>query len=371
MGFWRQYKHIVYLMLIAGAVFLAALRFSTVITFGSAVFDALIPLVWGVLMAFILQIIVKRFERIYFPTAVDGWKAASRRPVCIVLAIVAILLAIFFVARMAVPQLIASLGIVVKATPQIYHATEQWINTIIAENPDVLRPDIIHSISPNSVVTYISDLGAEGGKYVMHTMSSAVEMVFNFVVGLIFAIYILLDQERLRSQAKRIGKAYCSEKTTDRIGYVWQVTSQTFSSFFIGQFLDALILGIMVGIGLWLFGLSYALTIGCVVGLTALIPLLGAYLGGAIGIIMLLAVSPMQAALFVVILVVMQQIEGNVIYPRIVGGSVGLPGIWVFAAITIGGTLYGVPGILFSVPLAGTLYKLFMEDIGRRLERKL
>ena len=154
----------------------------------------------------------------------------------------------------------------------------------------------------------------------------------------------------------------------NRVSYVTRVAVQTFSNFFVGQFIDALILGVMVGITLWLFNIEYATTIACVIGLTGLIPLLGIYVGGGvIGAVMLLTVSPMDALIYVIILEILHQIESNFIYPKIVGDSIGLPGLWVFVAVIVGASLMGVTGMLIGVPLVATFYKLLMRDVEERL----
>ncbi|WP_298705544.1 AI-2E family transporter [uncultured Veillonella sp.] len=366
----KEYKHIVTLIILAGIVFLIAIKFDSILVNVRLVLNAIMPLVWGILIAFVLNIIVKRFEQIYAPKSTKKWVIASRRPVCIVLAILSVLLALFIVGWMAVPQLVHSLTIIVQAVPGLYEQGSQFVSSFIANTPALHDSGVMNSISPESFADNLKKIGADSGRYIVRTMSDTVEWVFDFVVGLIFAIYVLLDKETLRSQLGRICRAYGREHRIGVFVHVWRVASQVFSSFFIGQFLDALILGVMVGAGLAIFSVPYALTIGCVIGLTALIPLLGAYIGGFMGMIMLLSVSTMDALIFIIILVVMQQIEGNFIYPKIVGGSVGLPGIWVFAAITVGGTLYGVPGILLSVPLGATIYKLVREDVDKRLASK-
>ncbi|WP_251454794.1 AI-2E family transporter [Veillonella intestinalis] len=368
MNFFKEYKSIIGLIILSGLVLLFTIKFDSVLESFRMAMNAIMPLIWGVLIAFILNIIVKRFERIYFPTKVSGWQHATRRPVCVVLAILAVLLAIFLVGRMAIPQLVHSLGIIVQALPDLYKESSKWVNQFINNTPYLSTADVMNSISTENIVEQLRQIGADSGRYIVQTMSDAFEMVFNLVIGLIFAIYVLLDKEALRRQFGRLARAYGKEKHIRGVVHVWRVASQVFSSFFVGQFLDAVILGVMVGIGLWCLSVPYAMTIGCVIGLTALVPLLGAYIGGFMGLVMLLSVSMMDALIFIIVLVVMQQIEGNVIYPRLVGGSVGLPGIWVFAAITIGGTLYGVPGILLSVPLAATIYKLLKEDVDKRLE---
>ena len=199
-------------------------------------------------------------------------------------------------------------------------------------------------------------------------MSSAMGWIFNLIIGLFFAVYILLDKERLLKQATYVCHAYFSKKSVSRLSHWTDVAFNTFSKFFIGQFLAALVLGIMVGLALWMFDVSYAMTIACVIGLTGLIPLIGVYVGGLMGAIILLTVNPVEALIYLIILEVIHQIESNFIYPRIVGSSIGLPGIWVFATVIVGGALDGVVGMLIGVPLVATLYKLWQEDVRARLQ---
>lgn len=352
MGFFKKYKSSIGLIILGGLVFLFTIKFDSVLTSFKIGMSAVMPLVWGVLIAFVLNIIVKRFEKIYFPSAENGWKHTSRRPVCVVLAILTILLAIFLVGYMAIPQLVHSLGIIVQALPGLYNDSSAWVSRFIENTPYLSTSGVMDSISSDKTVEQLRQIGADSGRYIVKTMSDTVEMVFNFVIGLIFAIYVLLDKEVLRRQLGRLARAYGKDHHIKNMVHVWRTASQVFSSFFIGQFLDALILGVMVGAGLAVLSVPYAMTIGCVIGLTALVPLLGAYIGGFMGLVMLLSVSTMDALIFIIVLVVMQQIEGNVIYPRIVGNSVGLP------------------GILLSVPLAATVYKLLKEDVDQRLAHK-
>lgn len=368
MNFFREYRAIIGLIVFAGIISLIVLNFSTVTHGISLVIDAVVPLIIGLCTAFILNIVVASFERMYFPKSQAPWVLKTRQPVCLMLAILAVLLILTLVGSLALPQLVHSLTIVVNVVPKLYQDLREYINQYAATMPFLVQNQVMNTVSPDSILQNVSKFGADGGRYLVRTMGQAFEMVVNFAIGLIFAIYVLVEKKNLAEQVEKLLRVY-GGGSLPRLHYVLSVANDVFSKFFIGQFLDALILGILVGIALEIAGVSYALPIGCVVGLTALIPLLGAYIGGAMGILMLLAVSPMQALVFIIILVVMQQIEGNIIYPRIVGGSVGLPGIWVFAAITLGASLYGILGILLSVPIAATIYRLVREDVAARIRK--
>ena len=185
-------------------------------------------------------------------------------------------------------------------------------------------------------------------------------------MGVIFAVYMLMQKEKLTSQLKRLVRAYLPEEKAQKLLYVGHITNDTFKKFFGGQFIEAILLGVLCFIGMTIFGMPYALTISVLVGVTALIPVFGAFFGTAIGAILILAVNPMQAFWFVVYIIVLQQIDGNFIYPKIVGDSVGLPGIWVMLAVLVGGNSLGIIGMLIGVPIASVAYKLIKEYVEKK-----
>lgn len=366
MDLFSKYKHLVGLVLLAGLLLLLIIRLSDVTSVLGTLYSAVRPLIMGIITAFILNIIVSKYESLYFKRSRNKFIVKTRRPISILLAIVSILFIISFVMWGAIPQVVHSLAVAVKVLPDVYANTvtwsEEWIHTL-----PIQTINVANNLSMENIVNNVSALGTQWGTNIVKATGNAIGILFNFIIGLIFAIYILVNKETLSEQFTRLFCAYLPDRWVFHMSHVLHVANETFSKFFIGQFLDAIILGCMVTVGCLILQLPYAYNIGCVIGLTALVPIIGAYVGGAIGLIMLLNEGPMPALVFVILLVAMQQIEGNLIYPRIVGGSVGLPGIWVFAAVTIGGSLYGVLGILFSVPLAATAYKLIGEDVNKRL----
>jgi predicted PurR-regulated permease PerM len=185
------------------------------------------------------------------------------------------------------------------------------------------------------------------------------------VIGLIFSLYVLIEKEKLGSQIRTLVKTYLP-KTANKIFYVTSVLDDSFHSFIVGQCLEAVILGGLCVTGMLLLQFPYAIMIGVFIGFTALIPVAGAYIGAAVGAIMILTVSPLQALQFLLFVVVLQQLEGNLIYPKVVGESIGLPGIWVLTAVTVGGGVLGVGGMFLAVPLFAASYRLIKEDVLRR-----
>ena len=198
---------------------------------------------------------------------------------------------------------------------------------------------------------------------VLGIAGSAVSSVFNLVISLVFALYLLATRDTLLRQADRLFTVYMPEDKRQKLYSVLKTANETFSKFFAGQAIEAVVLGVLCTVGMLIFRLPYAIMIGTLVGITSLIPLIGAYIGGTVGFIIIFPESIYLAIGFVIFLVILQQLEGNIIYPRVVGHSVGLPGIWVFASVIVGGGLFGITGILFGVPVAATIYKLIQNNI--------
>lgn len=363
----KDYKAFIGTLALVGVMLFIVLRLDSWYRVFLNVVDAFLPLVIGILIAYILNIIVVYFERIYFPRFHKPWVVKSRRPVSVVAALVTVLLTISFIMRLVVPQTIMSLTLAVQSAPQIYADFQVWTANSIHNIPLLEEYVFAGNFTMQDILNEVGIYITEGVKNAAFLVGNVVGKVLQISIGFIFAIYILLNKEILFRQIDRVGRAYISEVWRMRIAYVLQVSDDVFRSFFVGQFVDAVILGAMVGISMWAVGLSYASNIGFVIGLTALIPIVGAYIGGLIGIMMLATVGWWNAVLFLILLVIMQQIEGNFIYPKVVGNSIGLPGIWVFAAISVGAALYGIMGVLLSVPIAATLYKLLSHHVEVRL----
>jgi len=222
----------------------------------------------------------------------------------------------------------------------------------------------------NEVMKFVSGgLGSTVGA-VVSAVSNVISDVVTGVLAFIFAIYFLLGKEKLCEQYRRLMKNYLPEKAVRKINYVASVVNDSFHRYIVGQCTEAIILGVLCALGMLVFQFPYAGMIGALIGFTALIPVAGAYIGGVVGFVMILTVSPIKALLFIVFLVVLQQLEGNLIYPKVVGGSLGLPAVWVLAAVTIGGALMGISGMLIGVPIAASVYRLIRDDMRRKEQDK-
>jgi predicted PurR-regulated permease PerM len=271
--------------------------------------------------------------------------------------------------NLVLPELINCIASFIRLIPG---ALQTVVNIIGEEQILSLFPDLKSGFDFSSISTQVEQLirtiiGGVGGAVdsIMTAVSSLFSVVVNLVIGLIFSLYVLLDKEGLGRRFKTLISTYFS-KSAKKIFYVVNVLDESFHSFIVGQCIEAVVLGSLCVVGMLIFKFPYAVMIGAFIGFTALIPIAGAYIGAAVGAIMILTVSPLQAVQFLVFVVVLQQLEGNLIYPKVVGESIGLPGIWVLTAITVGGGVLGVGGMLLAVPVFAAGYRLVKEDVVRR-----
>lgn len=353
------------------ALLILGIRYFDVLLGGAGnLWSIMMPLTMGCVIAYVLNIILRVLEKLYFPGAKSSAVHRSRRPVCIVLSMVLIAAVIFLVFRLVIPELVSAISIIGAGIPVLFERAVDWIAVNAETFPGVAEELQNLKIDWNSLGdSVLNYLKAGLGGFLNSTVSivtSVVGGVVNFVIALIFAIYILSSKEKLAGQVKRIVRAYAKPEWMTAGKRIVVTADQTFSSFIIGQVTEAVILGTLCTIGMLIFQFPYAPMIGAFIGATALIPIVGAYLGAAVGVIMILTQDPVKAVLFVLFIVVLQQLEGNLIYPKVVGSSIGLPGIWVLAAVTVGGGLLGIPGMLLGVPAAATLYKLLAYDVNQR-----
>ena len=274
---------------------------------------------------------------------------------------------------MVIPELINALALIIQEAIGYLQQAQTWLT----ENPDAL-PSFIsqylgQELDIRETVQRVINLVLQGVTGILGSavsvFGSLAGIAMDTVFAVIFALYLLFGKEKLIRQLKRLCRRYMGSAFTFRLGYVLKILNVKFQNFIIGQCLEALILGVLCTVGMWIFRFPYALMVGATIAATALIPILGAYLGAAVGAFMIFTESPLQALGFLVFIIVLQQLEGNLIYPKTVGSSIGLPGIWVIAAVTIGGGLAGIPGMLVGVPLAAAVYQLISDDV-RRAEKK-
>lgn len=334
---------------------------------GSAVWAAVFPLALGCVIAYLVNLIMGRLERVYFPKARTGIAASSRRIVCMVASFAIVAAVVAVIVNLVLPELKASVGVIQQGVSMvagdIYDWAQRDLDMLIAslggsgvENLERSFADFVGSVSngdSSSVMAMVKSL--------FSTATSIAHSVFSFVVALVFSLYLLIDKDRVLKGADALVDLLVPARFAGGLRHAGHVANQAFSRFITGQCIEAVILGTLCALGMSLLGMPYAVAIGACVGLTALVPVFGAWLGGAIGFLMILTVDPAQAVWFIVFLVVLQQFETHLIYPNVVGASVGLPGIWVFASVLVGGALFGVVGMFLGVPTVATVRTLAIE----------
>ena len=331
------------------------------------------PFILGAAIAFVLNVPMRRIESSL--SCVLKKDSRLLRPVSMALSILLVAGVLFLVMFVVAPQLVRTLLGLQSSIPVFFGEVRQWLEKLFAENPQILtnmeQIQIDWQELFNDALKFLKN-GA--GSMLDTTFSAAISIVngmSTFLIGFIFSIYILLQKENLIRQTKKLLAAFLPEKTVAGIIRIAALTSKTFSNFFTGQCVEAVILGSMFFIVLMVLRLPYALLIGVLIAFTALIPVFGAFIGWAVGAFLMLIISPMDALLFSVVFFTLQQIEGNMIYPHVVGNSVGLPSIWVLVAVTLGGSMMGVVGMLIFIPLCSVLYTLLRDTVNERLRRRL
>lgn len=293
-----------------------------------------------------------------------------RRPLAVLLTLLLLIAVLLTVVFMVIPEIVHSAGMLAAEVPGALERLSAWLNTL--DNPLAQEPlQYLEQINWEQIGQELFELLRNGaGQFLTGTLnvaSSIVTSVISFVIGLILAVYVLLGKDKLGGQVKRLMTAYLPAGWVERILYVAAKANQIFGNFLSGQFLEALILGMMCFIGMLVFGFQFAPMVSVLVGVTAFIPIFGAFIGGTVGVFVIFVQQGWMMALwFIVFIVALQQIEGNLIYPHVVGKSVMLPGIWVLTAVTLGGNLAGIAGMFISVPLCSLLYALLREAVNRR-----
>lgn len=366
----------------------ACIKFDIVLKAFGYILNLLKPFIFGFCIAFILNIPLSKIEGMLTGKNKKGKikKNSDKREkkvepenkktngklrlLSIVISLLIFIGIIFLTLFLVIPEFINTISIFKNSIPTAFNTCKEWLENVMSNNPQVIEK--INEFKPDwqqldeNVTTWIKSTATGIIGVSIDFVISFFSGVINFFMGVIFAVYMLMQKEKLVCQFKRVFRAYIPEEKCNSLFHIGQITNDTFKKFFGGQFIEAILLGILCFIGMTIFRMPYALTISVLVGVTALIPVFGAFFGTAIGAILILAVDPMQAVWFVVYIIVLQQIDGNFIYPKVVGDSVGLPGIWVMLAVLVGGNSMGIIGMLIGVPIASVIYKLVKEYVNSK-----
>lgn len=334
----------------------------------SKVFSVLMPFIVGAAIAFILNAVLKQIEELIGKKFLR-LKKSTLRVISVILTYFCLFALLALVLNLVIPELISSFSVMA-------------VNIQSFLNENISKPNMeefgkwfdLFDIDPQKLIEKVPEFVQQIGNGLMSSTASAVNsivsVVVNLLVGTIFSVYVLMSKETLSRQSKKIVYALISEKKAAQFFDFVSLVNKTFSNFLSGQLLEIMILGSMFAVSMTLLGLPYAVLIGILIAFTALIPIVGAWVGCIIGVILIMMVNPMQTLEFVILFVVLQQIEGNLIYPRVVGSKVGLAPMWVMVAVTIGGNLFGILGMLLFIPTCSVIYVLISRFVNKRLKEK-
>ncbi len=346
----------------------------------NAVVGLLSPFIIGFAIAFIINAVLCPLERLWGKLFSRSKGKAERvinalkRPVCLVLSTIIVIGVIFAILFMVIPELKETITAFADKLPAFlsrlntyFTQLSEFLAKYKIELPEItLNADKIISV----LNSFITDKGSAVLDKTVDITTSIFSIAFNLVLAFVFSFYLLAQKEKIGRKTRNILYATIGEKNSDRIIKISSLANTTFTKFVTGQLTEAVIIGSLCFIGMLIFGMPYAPVISVLIGATALIPIFGAFIGTAVGAVLILSVDFMTAVWFVVFIIVLQQLESNLIYPRVVGKSVGLPGILVLSAVTLGGGLFGFAGILLGVPVCSVLYCVFNEFVAKRLEDK-
>ena len=340
------------------------------VSLAGALLGASAPLILGCAIAYVVNILMSFYEEHWFTTGKYAAAAQKfRRPACLVLAFATVIALVVLIVALIVPQLVSCVQILLSEIPGAMTRAVEFVHSLNIVPQDLIAPLMMVDWQSKLLVilrTLTSGVGNVMGA-VISTVSSLFSALVTGLLAVIFAIYVLLSREDLKRQFGKLLKRFLPPKWQGRVCYAMHTLDDCFHRYIVGQCLEAVIIGVLCALGMMLLRLPYATMIGALVGFTALIPVAGAYIGAGVGAFMILTVDPFQALIFLVFLVVLQQLEGNLIYPKVVGSSLGLPGIWVLAAVTVGGGLMGIGGMLLGVPLAAAAFRMLRDDVNSRL----
>ncbi len=370
-------KKIRELIVFTALIVVAFWKFDVVLGVIKAAWGIIFPFALGGAIAFVINVPMSFLENKIFGKGKEkGSKAAEKmaRPVSLLLTIVLVVGVIVLVMFGLIPQLTTTIGNLMNSIADFIPQMQNWVREFTHNNQEIMNFVDQMEFNPQQAVKWGMSILGNGAGNVMNTTMTAVGSIVSgvttFFIAFSFACYILFQKEKLHVQVRKVFFAFIPKRKAEVILEICSLTYRTFANFLTGQCLEAVILGSMFVITLSILRMPYALLIGIIIAFTALIPVFGAFIGCVLGFFLIFMVKPEQAILFIVVFLVLQQIEGNLIYPHVVGGSVGLPSIWVLAAVTIGGNLMGIVGMLIFIPFVSVLYTLFREYVYLRLKKQ-
>ncbi|MCB6364662.1 AI-2E family transporter [Intestinibacillus massiliensis] len=372
-------KKIALLIAFAVLLFVGLENFQKVTGVISGFFALVSPFILGGCIAFILNVPIAFIERSLFGKRREDWARKCKRPVSLVLAIALVLGLVVVVVLLVAPQIARSIGLLSNRMPDFFLKVQGWISELEAQFPALsgqlsnLQFDwdtIDWGMVGQTAWDFLRNGAGDMLGSTFNMASSIIGAIVNFFLGMFFALYVLLQKEKLGRQVKKLLYAVLPSPKADGFLSICTLSQQTFANFITGQCTEAVILGLMFFISMSVLHFPYALLVGALIALTALIPIFGAFIGCFVGAFLILIENPMQALWFIILFLVLQQVEGNLIYPHVVGNSVGLPSLWVLVAVTVGGSTMGIVGMIICIPVFSVLYTLIRTATNNRLRAR-
>lgn len=338
----------------------------------SGVLSILSPIFIGLFIAFILNVLLNFIENVIFEKLFKnvGWIRKKKRVLSVILTYLVTIAIVATIVFFIFPQVARSLESLGNKLPQYLSSLQKNLMDLLI-TLGITDVDLNEVFGDWQEVTKsIKDVAGNTMDALFDITINVASAVVNFFLGLIFSIYFLLYKDKLIRIARKLIYTFTPKKVAEKVAYIFREINKTFTRFIGGQLTEAFILGGMCFLGMTVLGLPYAPLIGVLIGITSLIPILGAYIGTVPSAFILLMENPMQALIFIVFLIIIQQIEGNFIYPKVVGNAIGLDGLWVFLAITIGGKIMGILGMILGVPSVAVIYTLMRKFTNKRYHEK-
>ena len=369
-------KKIRELIVFTALLVVALWKFDVVLDVLKTIGQIIFPFILGGAIVFVINVPMSFLEKKIFENVKKENKTARKlaRPVSLLLTIVLVVGVIALVMIGVIPQLTKTMGSLMINITDFIPQIKIWIRDFFHDNREIMNLVDQVQFNPDQAIRWGISLLGNGAGNMMNTTVSAVGSVVSglatFFIAFSFACYVLFQKEKLHVQVRKVLFAFLPKQKAEAFLKVCSLTYRTFANFLTGQCLEAVILGCMFVVTLSILRMPYALLIGVLIAFTALIPIFGAFIGCAVGSFLIFMVSPKQAIIFIIVFLVLQQIEGNLIYPHVVGESVGLPSIWVLAAVTIGGNLMGIVGMLVFIPLLSVVYTIFRKVVYQRLKKR-
>ena len=369
-------KKIRELIVFTALLVVALWKFDVVLDVLKTIGQIIFPFILGGAIVFVINVPMSFLEKKIFENVKKENKTARKlaRPVSLLLTIVLVVGVIALVMIGVIPQLTKTMGSLMINITDFIPQIKIWIRDFFHDNREIMNLVDQVQFNPDQAIRWGISLLGNGAGNMMNTTVSAVGSVVSglatFFIAFSFACYVLFQKEKLHVQIRKVLFAFLPKQKADAFLKVCSLTYRTFANFLTGQCLEAVILGCMFVVTLSILRMPYALLIGVLIAFTALIPIFGAFIGCAVGSFLIFMVSPKQAIIFIIVFLVLQQIEGNLIYPHVVGESVGLPSIWVLAAVTISGNLMGIVGMLVFIPLLSVVYTIFRKVVYQRLKKR-